>query len=48
MIWTPGVARAARRIAAAAAVGGGGLTALSAATYGLLFAEGVLARRIVG
>jgi lysophospholipase L1-like esterase len=48
VIWTPGVARAARRIAAAAAVGGGGLTALGAATYGLLFAEGVLARRIVG
>jgi lysophospholipase L1-like esterase len=29
-------------------VGGGGLTALSAATYGLLFAEGVMARRIIG
>jgi lysophospholipase L1-like esterase len=29
-------------------VGGGGLTALGAATYGLLFAEGVLARRIIG
>ncbi|GGL11467.1 SGNH/GDSL hydrolase family protein [Planomonospora parontospora] len=48
MSWTPGAARAARRIAAAAAVGGGGLTLLGAATYGILFAEGVLARRIVG
>ncbi|MFF5206654.1 SGNH/GDSL hydrolase family protein [Streptosporangium sp. NPDC000396] len=48
MTWTPGAARAARRIAAAAAVGGGGLTALGAAAYGLLLAEGVLARRIVG
>ncbi|GGP92911.1 SGNH/GDSL hydrolase family protein [Streptosporangium pseudovulgare] len=48
MIWTPGAARAARRIAAAAAVGGGGLTALGALTYGLLFTEAVVARRIVG
>ncbi|MEU8379310.1 SGNH/GDSL hydrolase family protein [Streptosporangium sp. NPDC048865] len=48
MIWTPGVARAARRIAAAAALGGGGLTALGAATYGLLLAEALVARRAVG
>ncbi|MGW4425405.1 SGNH/GDSL hydrolase family protein [Streptosporangium sp. NPDC004631] len=48
MIWTPGAARAARRIAAGAAVGGGGLTALGAVTYGLLLAEAELARRIVG
>ncbi|GAA0407812.1 lipase [Acrocarpospora corrugata] len=48
MIWTPGAVRAARRIATAAVVGGGGLTALGAAAYGLLFAEAVLARRIVG
>lgn len=48
MIWTPGAARAARRIAAAAAVGGGGLTALGAASYGLLLAEATLARYIVG
>ncbi|MBG0826260.1 SGNH/GDSL hydrolase family protein [Planomonospora sp. ID67723] len=48
MIWTPGAARTARRIAAAAAVGGGGLTALGMATYGLLYAEGVLARRVIG
>ncbi|GHE41192.1 lipase [Streptosporangium violaceochromogenes] len=48
MIWTPGAARAARRIAAAAAVGGGGLTALGAASYGLLLAEAMLARYIVG
>ncbi|MFF4991984.1 SGNH/GDSL hydrolase family protein [Streptosporangium saharense] len=48
MIWTPGAARAARRIAAAAAVGGGGLTALGAVTYGLLMGEALLARRIVG
>src|SRR3954452_24100135 len=48
VIWTPGAARAARRIATAAAVGGGGLTVLGAMTYGLLLAEGVLARHIVG
>ncbi|WP_062440415.1 SGNH/GDSL hydrolase family protein [Herbidospora daliensis] len=48
MIWTPGAARAARRIATAAALGGGGVTALGAATYALLLAEGVLARRLVG
>ncbi|MFI0422281.1 SGNH/GDSL hydrolase family protein [Spongiactinospora sp. 9N601] len=48
MIWTPGVARAARRIATAAAFGGGGLTAVGAVTYGLLVAEGLLARRLVG
>ncbi|WP_308169597.1 SGNH/GDSL hydrolase family protein [Acrocarpospora catenulata] len=48
MFWTPGAARAARRIATAAVLGGGGLTALGAATYGLLLAEAVLARRIVG
>ncbi|WP_433245566.1 SGNH/GDSL hydrolase family protein [Streptosporangium sp. CA-135522] len=48
MTWTPGAARTARRIAAAAAVGGGGLTALGAATYGLLLAEAMVARRIVG
>ncbi|MGV9776411.1 SGNH/GDSL hydrolase family protein [Streptosporangium sp. NPDC003464] len=48
MTWTPGAARAARRIAAAAAVGGGGLTALGVATYGVLLAEALVARRIVG
>ncbi|MDF5754780.1 SGNH/GDSL hydrolase family protein [Spongiactinospora sp. TRM90649] len=48
MFWTPGVARAARRIATAAAFGGGGLTAVGAVTYGLLVAEGLLARRLVG
>jgi lysophospholipase L1-like esterase len=48
VIWTPGVARAARRIATAAAYGGGGLTAIGAAAYGLLLAESMLARRIVG
>lgn len=48
MIWTPGAARAARRIATAAAVGGGGVTALGAAVYGLLIAEAMLARKIVG
>ncbi len=48
MIWTPGAARAARRIATAAAMGGGGLTALGVATYGLLMAEALIARRIVG
>lgn len=48
MVWVPGVARAARRIAAAAALGGGGLTALGATAYGLLIAEGLLARRTIG
>ncbi|MEV0584245.1 SGNH/GDSL hydrolase family protein [Nonomuraea sp. NPDC050310] len=48
MIWTPGVARTARRIAAAAAVGGGGLTALGVTAYGLLLAEGMVARRVIG
>ncbi|MER6175388.1 SGNH/GDSL hydrolase family protein [Streptosporangium sp. NPDC001681] len=48
MIWTPGTARAARRIAAAAALGGGGVTLLGAATYGLLLAEAMVARRAVG
>ncbi|MEU4722544.1 SGNH/GDSL hydrolase family protein [Nonomuraea dietziae] len=48
MIWTPGVARTARRIAAAAAVGGGGLTALGATAYGLLIAESLVARRVIG
>ncbi len=48
MIWTPGAARTARRIATAAAVGGGGLTVLGAATYALLLAEATVARRIVG
>lgn len=48
MIWTPGAARAARRIATAAALGGGGMTALGAAAYALLLTEAALARRIVG
>lgn len=48
MIWTPGVARAARKIAAAAAVGGGGLTALGATAYGLLVVEGLVARKVIG
>ncbi|MEU7899026.1 SGNH/GDSL hydrolase family protein [Nonomuraea sp. NPDC049152] len=48
MIWTPGVARTARRIAAAAALGGGGLTALGATAYGLLFAESLVARMVIG
>jgi lysophospholipase L1-like esterase len=42
------VARAARRIATAAAYGGGGLTAIGAVAYGLLVAEGMLARKLVG
>ncbi|GAA3674144.1 SGNH/GDSL hydrolase family protein [Nonomuraea antimicrobica] len=42
------MARAARRIATAAALGGGGLTALGATAYGLLIAEGLLARRAIG
>lgn len=46
--WTPGAARAARRIATAAALGGGGLTLLGAVTYGLLIVEALVARRIVG
>lgn len=48
MIWTPGVARAARKIAAAAALGGGGLTALGATAYGLLMAESLIARKAIG
>jgi lysophospholipase L1-like esterase len=48
VIWTSGVARAARRIATAAALGGGGLTVLGAVTYGLLMAEAMVARKIVG
>ncbi|WP_327089362.1 SGNH/GDSL hydrolase family protein [Nonomuraea sp. NBC_01738] len=48
MIWTPGVARAARKIAAAAALGGGGLTALGATAYGLLIAESLMARKTIG
>nr|WP_310741596.1 SGNH/GDSL hydrolase family protein [Microbispora sp. H10670] len=48
MIPTSGATRAARRMATAAALGGGGLTALGAITYGLLFAEAAVARRIVG
>ncbi|WP_182899884.1 SGNH/GDSL hydrolase family protein [Microbispora sp. H10830] len=48
MVWTSGAVRAARRIATAAAVGGGGLTALGAVTYGLLMAEAMVARRLVG
>ncbi|SDH21546.1 Lysophospholipase L1 [Sinosporangium album] len=48
MIWTPSVARAARRIATAAAVGGGGLTVLGATVYGVLVAEALLARRMIG
>lgn len=48
MFWTSGAARAARRIATAAALGGGGLTALGVLTYGLLIAEAMVARRIVG
>ncbi len=48
MIWTPGVARAARRIATAAALGGGGLTALGATAYGLLIAESLVARKVIG
>ncbi|KAB8191145.1 SGNH/GDSL hydrolase family protein [Nonomuraea phyllanthi] len=42
------MARAARRIATAAALGGGGLTALGATAYGLLIAEGLLARKAIG
>ncbi|MEV4014788.1 SGNH/GDSL hydrolase family protein [Nonomuraea angiospora] len=42
------MARAARKIATAAALGGGGLTALGATAYGLLVAEGLLARRAIG
>ncbi|MEO3793482.1 SGNH/GDSL hydrolase family protein [Nonomuraea sp. B10E15] len=48
MVWAAGVARAARKIATAAALGGGGLTALGATAYGLLIAEGLLARRVIG
>jgi lysophospholipase L1-like esterase len=48
VIWTSGAARTARRIATAAALGGGGLTALGVVTYGLLMAEAMVARRLVG
>ncbi|MEO3872528.1 SGNH/GDSL hydrolase family protein [Nonomuraea sp. B12E4] len=48
MVWAPGMARAARKIATAAALGGGGLTALGATAYGLLIAEGMLARKAIG
>ncbi|MEV0380674.1 SGNH/GDSL hydrolase family protein [Nonomuraea sp. NPDC050643] len=48
MVWAAGMARAARKIATAAALGGGGLTALGATAYGLLIAEGLLARRVIG
>ncbi len=48
MRWTPGTARAARRIATAAALGGGGVTVLGAAVYGLLMGEAFLARMMVG
>ncbi|MFI6994574.1 SGNH/GDSL hydrolase family protein [Nonomuraea wenchangensis] len=48
MVWAAGMARAARRIATAAAFGGGGLTALGATAYGLLVAEGLLARKAIG
>lgn len=48
MFWTAGVARAARKIAAAAALGGGGLTALGATAYGLLIAESLVARKVIG
>ncbi|MEV0230041.1 SGNH/GDSL hydrolase family protein [Nonomuraea sp. NPDC050786] len=48
MVWPAGMARAARKIAAAAALGGGGLTALGATAYGLLIAEGLLARKAIG
>lgn len=47
-IWTPEIGQLARRTATVAAYGGGGLTALGTAAYGLLLAEGALARRIVG
>ncbi|NUR88042.1 MAG: SGNH/GDSL hydrolase family protein [Nonomuraea sp.] len=48
VFWTAGVARAARKIAAAAALGGGGLTALGVTAYGLLIAESLVARRVIG
>jgi lysophospholipase L1-like esterase len=48
VVWAAGMARAARRIATAAALGGGGLTVLGATAYGLLMAESVVARRIIG
>ncbi|MEO3812135.1 SGNH/GDSL hydrolase family protein [Sphaerisporangium sp. B11E5] len=47
-MWTPGTARAARRIATAAAVGGGGVTALGVAVYGLLQVEALIARKSIG
>ncbi|WP_308250601.1 SGNH/GDSL hydrolase family protein [Nonomuraea rhizosphaerae] len=48
MVWAAGMARAARRIATAAALGGGGLTVLGATAYGLLMAESLVARRVIG
>lgn len=48
MVWAPGVARAARKIAIAAALGGGGLTALGATAYGLLIVESLVARKVIG
>lgn len=48
MIWTPGLARAARRIATAAALGGGGLTALGVIVYIMLLVEGLVARKVIG
>ncbi|MFI7444389.1 SGNH/GDSL hydrolase family protein [Nonomuraea indica] len=48
MVWAPGAARAARRIAIAAALGGGGLTALGATAYGLLIVESLVARKVIG
>ncbi|WP_113704572.1 SGNH/GDSL hydrolase family protein [Nonomuraea lactucae] len=48
MVWAPGVARAARKIAIAAALGGGGLTALGVTAYALLILESLMARRVIG
>jgi lysophospholipase L1-like esterase len=48
VVWAAGTARAARKIATAAALGGGGLTALGATAYGLLMAESLLARKMIG
>jgi lysophospholipase L1-like esterase len=43
-----GKAAAARKLASAAAYGGGGLSVLGAGLYGVLRAEAVLARRMIG
>ena len=43
-----GKAAAARRLAAAAAYGGGGLSLLGASLYGVLRAEALVARRVIG